>query len=1196
MGFYGNITNTNKTQFTFDRTYPNRKTMEARLATDEIYLGRYVLIEYDTDGAHTLDTYLKCYVKTGTSGEEFYTSPNFDAKTRVKWSKANAAGEPSIAGTVITGELIYVEKDLTPEDKNIAISQVFYKCINDNNSDNGDIAEFKLISASESNYTKNYNIDTAIYGEGRGYDSTVWQKVYTQGTEKYVMIAELNSVVPTFDLSADAPTMEPITPHFDADSTNVYYKLHWQPAWGFRIAKASDTNSDAEVVWSHSSYDPITDKINTSTENVAGAINFNEPGFSETTPNVDNSENYITVLPTGLSGKNYNTHDGTGILKPAPDIQEMKINLPAIGNMMSKAWDIIHGTERNDSPADSLQGRLDFFTKEINKDEIPVQHQNGYLVGAHMEDDKWISTNIDAATKTITINHTFNEGEHTTANQDINDNGDTINLYSPEVDEMGHVIGETTTTVTLPYGYKTITTNGRGSSTEINTDDNLNTANVIADNTQDSLAVNSGNKWIRIDTDSENDSLTISHDIHSIDIVDETGTNLNDGTDTITIQDISHDGAGHITANKDHTYTLPYGYKIIIPGEISEKLVEIESNTEPIIADNTQDSLTIAPGNKWIRIAGDEDNDTLTIAHEVHDISETEIPNSDLDGVGEFTVQDLQFDKAGHVIANQKHKYTLPNAIRNIDVAGSDAITAGTTTAGKVEADSYNDTLTLNAQNRWVNLKVNDDTISIGHAAAGNENTTAGDTVASTPDFGATFNVPYIKYDEMGHIASSNTRTVKIPQGKLTDTLSTQETANVLTSIEFTPATGAITTEHKNVGALKLTDYSAVNANNAYVQSTDTINTAFEKMDSRIDSVNESLISKINNLDYTDTPDTDKVIYSISQTDGKISLERKAVGELIISGYTKPTSISAGVSTSDTINTAIGKLDYSLEKEIDRAEKAESDLSAKIDKAITDLDVNAITTDEYSVIDSVSETDGKISATTKYLSGIKLQGYSTGTNTADVAADDTVNTAFGKLQAQINATDKAVEALTNGTSTEEIDSVMELVKWTEEHGNTTQGIINTIGQQAEGETSSTGIYALIDAEAAARTLANENINKRIDGLAATTITTDQITQWNKAEENIQSDWNQTDTTADDFIKNKPTDLVRTSDIANMVETTTAFIYTQEIKDETSGEIITPEETITIAQLIEKIKVLEARIIELEAKHAEQSNGEETPTE
>jgi hypothetical protein len=253
--------------------------MEARLATDEIYLGRYVLIEYDTDGSHTLDTYLKCYVKNGANGEEFYTSPNFETQTRVKWSKTDAAGEPSVSGTVTTGDLIYVEKDLTPEDKKTVISQVFYKCINNNNSNNGDIAEFKLISAGESNYTKNYNIDTGVYGEGRGYDSTVWQKVYTQGTEKYVMIAELNSVVPTFDITADAPTMNPITPHFDADSTNVYYKLHWQPQWGFRVAEANGENSDVQATWKTASYDPSTDKI-TSTENtVDAAINFNGPAF-----------------------------------------------------------------------------------------------------------------------------------------------------------------------------------------------------------------------------------------------------------------------------------------------------------------------------------------------------------------------------------------------------------------------------------------------------------------------------------------------------------------------------------------------------------------------------------------------------------------------------------------------------------------------------------------------------------------------------------------------------------------------------------------------------------------------------------------------------------------------------------------------------------------------------------------------------
>jgi hypothetical protein len=36
----------------------------------------------------------------------------------------------------------------------------------------------------------------------------------------------------------------------------------------------------------------------------------------------------------------------------------------------------------------------------------------------------------------------------------------------------------------------------------------------------------------------------------------------------------------------------------------------------------------------------------------------------------------------------------------------------------------------------------------------------------------------------------------------------------------------------------------------------------------------------------------------------------------------------------------------------------------------------------------------------------------------------------------------------------------------------------------------------------ARTLADENITKRIDNLPATNITAEQITKWEKAEENI----------------------------------------------------------------------------------------------
>ena len=47
MGFYGNITNTSKTQFQFDRIYSSRSAMENKMYTDNIYAGRYVLVEYD---------------------------------------------------------------------------------------------------------------------------------------------------------------------------------------------------------------------------------------------------------------------------------------------------------------------------------------------------------------------------------------------------------------------------------------------------------------------------------------------------------------------------------------------------------------------------------------------------------------------------------------------------------------------------------------------------------------------------------------------------------------------------------------------------------------------------------------------------------------------------------------------------------------------------------------------------------------------------------------------------------------------------------------------------------------------------------------------------------------------------------------------------------------------------------------------
>jgi hypothetical protein len=43
------------------------------------------------------------------------------------------------------------------------------------------------------------------------------------------MIAELNTIVPNFELDTEAPQLIPINPHYDTDSTNIYYRIKMTP-------------------------------------------------------------------------------------------------------------------------------------------------------------------------------------------------------------------------------------------------------------------------------------------------------------------------------------------------------------------------------------------------------------------------------------------------------------------------------------------------------------------------------------------------------------------------------------------------------------------------------------------------------------------------------------------------------------------------------------------------------------------------------------------------------------------------------------------------------------------------------------------------------------------------------------------------------------------------------------------------------
>ena len=419
MGFYGNITNTAKTQFTFDRIYPNRLSLQQNCPVDGIYIGRFVLIEYDTQG---LDTYNEVFYGNSESlprpAEPYYTYlyTQFRPETLdtiIKYS--DVIGDTSVSkGSIV---VVYPDRDHAEGHPVSSWIAKLYQCVGkatiQQNNQNVDVAVFMELDSSATNYSINYNIDKEAFSDpdnksdiGRGWDSTVWQKTYANGVEKYVMIAELNTVVPTFDISSDAPTMSPMSPHFDTNSTNVYYKLHSQPQWGLRIKSAEEYSgkqldsqgheidntiveyssdkkkylSDSTTTWSRTEYDKTigvektvyyhpstgtwegpgwvfengkqegekTPDGYTYGEEFPAAVYFNKAGFE---PEIDVKsednegyyiENNIQIAPTGLSGHLYNTHSHQG-MQPAEDIQELTVNLPVIGDSISKMWDIVYG-------------------------------------------------------------------------------------------------------------------------------------------------------------------------------------------------------------------------------------------------------------------------------------------------------------------------------------------------------------------------------------------------------------------------------------------------------------------------------------------------------------------------------------------------------------------------------------------------------------------------------------------------------------------------------------------------------------------------------------------------------------------------------------------------------------------------------------------------------------------------------------
>lgn len=197
-------------------------------------------------------------------------------------------------------------------------------------------------------------------------------------------------------------------------------------------------------------------------------------------------------------------------------------------------------------------------------------------------------------------------------------------------------------------------------------------------------------------------------------------------------------------------------------------------------------------------------------------------------------------------------------------------------------------------------------------------------------------------------------------------------------------------------------------------------------------------------------------------------------------------------------------------------EASESDDSkAATPKAVRDA-INALDVAEVGgtgkYIKSVSEVDGKVAATEETMDTTPTEGsqkaVTSGGVKAAIDAIDPGNTGMGEvvaaalndLDARIRANEEAVSETNLGDRTADRLDVQTLLVGGEDVAEKLDGKVD----KETGKGLSTNDFT-------------DALKNKLDGIEA------------GAEVNVQSDWDQTDTSSDDYIKNKPQNLVQDAD-------------------------------------------------------------------
>lgn len=428
--------------------------------------------------------------------------------------------------------------------------------------------------------------------------------------------------------------------------------------------------------------------------------------------------------------------------------------------------------------------------KENYQDMIDSITKDRYPEAANVNamTKRWITVNVDGDPDQpiLTIHHNFQPVTPTTSTFDFNGNGDTIDIITPIVDAMGHTVGTDTKTVTLPYNFKTFTisnedTDDAGAATTPGSN-----GSIIADNTQDTFIFKTVDKWLRFVTDSDNDTLTIAHKLHTLTTAqsearttnkNSDGVASNSDADKIILHDIVWDDAAHMLEDHPHTYTLPYGFKFIATSAASDAVTDLEYVADQIAAESTQDTFTIKPANKWIKLSANASDDSITFGHLVQNIDVEASISSNLNVADNITtvtnnnnqinIQDITHDEAGHLRSRKDHIYTLPYGFKFITTNGTigDTTTDITSNTNVAIALNTQDTFSIDVGNTWLKTAVDvaNRKIILYHYVKNNIDYVDSNSTDFNNISNGIFTLKDITHDEAGHITAYKTHQYTLP-------------------------------------------------------------------------------------------------------------------------------------------------------------------------------------------------------------------------------------------------------------------------------------------------------------------------------------------------------------------------------------------------------------------------------------------------